>query len=149
MKTIFYLVGDRYFTKNISFSRKLFMNFAEHFKQHISKFSTSPILFLGSGFSRRYLGLPTWRDLLVQACDDLDLPRPYDYYKSNGSSDLPTVASLMGDDFNDIWWSHQKFQEGRDHFGRMAQTKHSPLKYEIARIINARTTPLSDPLVEK
>ncbi len=123
-------------------------DFNSEFSKHISKFSTSPFLFIGSGFSRRYLGLPTWESLLIQQCKKLGLPKPYNYYKSNANSDLPKIASIIGNDFNGIWWSNDKFSESRTKFEDKAETKYSPLKYEISLSIDSGTE-LTDNEVNK
>ena len=122
--------------------------FQEDFKQHIASFTTSPFLFIGSGFSRRYINLPTWEYLLVEMCNRLRLPKPYEYYKSNANSDLPEVANLMGLDFNDIWWTSPLFEQSRANFQREAQTKLSPLKYEICTRINENSTLINDVTLE-
>ena len=56
--------------------------FVDDFKNHLQKFNTSPFLFIGSGFSRRYLNVPTWENLLKEMVDKLLLTKPYEYYKS-------------------------------------------------------------------
>ncbi|WP_291102260.1 MULTISPECIES: hypothetical protein [unclassified Flavobacterium] len=97
--------------------------FVNQFKQHISKFSTSPFLFIRSGFLRKYLGLPTWELLLMEICEDLKLNKPYNFYKSNADSKLPRVASIIGKDFNEVWWSSPDFEESRNQFEALAETK--------------------------
>lgn len=114
--------------------------FQEELKQHITKFSTTPFLFIGSGFSRRYLNLPAWEALLIEMSSRLKLPKQYEYYRANANNDLPKVASLMGSDFNDMWWSDDKYEPSRTEFARDAQSKFSPLKYEICKRINENVT---------
>lgn len=123
--------------------------FDENLRAHFSKFNTSPFLFIGSGFSRRYMGLPCWEDLLKESCKTLSLSMPYNYYKSNASSELPKVASLMGRDFNNIWWESENFSESRKDFEDKAQTEFSPLKYEISKRIRNAENLLVDTHLEK
>ena len=123
--------------------------FTNQFKQHISKFSTSPFLFIGSGFSRRYLGLPTWELLLIGICKDLKLKKPYNFYKSNAESKLPKVASFIGEEFNEIWWSSEDFEESRRQFESLAETKFSPLKFEIAKKISSINELITNDTIDK
>lgn len=123
--------------------------FSNQFQQHISKFSTSPFLFIGSGFSRRYLGLPTWELLLMEICNDLKLSKPYNFYKSNADSKLPKVASIIGEDFNEIWWSSPEFEESRAQFAALAETKFSPLKFEVAKIISSKVELVQNETIDK
>jgi hypothetical protein len=123
--------------------------FTNQLKEHISKFSTSPFLFVGSGFSRRYLGLPTWELLLIELCEDLKLPKPYNFYKSNADSDLPKIASLIGNEFNEIWWSSIDFVDSRKEFEEFAETRYSPLKFEVAKKIDSRFELLQNEIVGK
>ncbi|GAA3747778.1 SIR2 family protein [Flavobacterium ginsengisoli] len=123
--------------------------FTNQFKEHIAKFSTAPFLFIGSGFSRRYIGLPTWELLLSEICEELKLPKPYNFYKSNADSQLPKVASLIGNEFNEIWWSADEFIESRQTFETLANSKFSPLKYEIAQKINKNMQLLTEDIIEK
>ena len=123
--------------------------FIDQFKQHISKFSTSPFLFIGSGFSRRYLGLPTWELLLMEICSDLKLSKPYNFYKSNADSRLPKVASLIGTEFNEVWWSSPDFEESRKQFELLAETKFSPLKFEVSKKIDSILELITNDIVDK
>lgn len=43
----------------------------------LSAATAPPFLFLGSGFSRRYIGLPSWESLLDLFCEDIS---PFQYY---------------------------------------------------------------------
>lgn len=113
--------------------------FIEQFTNHLQKFNTSPFLFIGSGFSRRYLNLPTWENLLKEMVNKLSLSKPYEYYKSTSNSNLAKVATLMGEEFNEIWWNEEKFLDSRKNFQKIANTKYSPIKYEISRRIRENT----------
>lgn len=70
--------------------------------EQIKKYNSAPYLFIGSGFSRRYLGLEDWQGLLQKFCKDL---KPYEYYKSTHNNDLPVVAGAMSRDYNQVVWS--------------------------------------------
>lgn len=112
--------------------------FQEEFKKHITGFSTSPFLFIGSGMSRRYIDLETWEKLLRQMANTLELPKRFEYYLSNAHSELPMVASLMGKDFNDVWWTSDNFSESRNEYAENAKSKFSPIKYETCRYLNEK-----------
>lgn len=118
-------------------------------KSHLQKFNTSPILFIGSGFSRRYLGLPTWESLLIEMSVKLHLPKPFEYYRSNANSDMPELAKKMGEDFNEIWWQEEIFEESRETFKSEATNRFSPIKYEISKRILENQTFVDNEIVEK
>jgi hypothetical protein len=49
----------------------------EYLKQFIVDMKSRPILFIGSGFSQRYINAPTWSGLLKQLIDEnpeIDMP---------------------------------------------------------------------------
>ena len=64
--------------------------------------NSGPFLFIGSGFSRRYLGLKDWKGLLESYCVS---GKPFEYYLAAGDATYPTVARLIAEDFNAVWWS--------------------------------------------
>ena len=109
------------------------MDFKEEFSGHLKKFSTSPFLFVGSGISRRFINLETWAALLSKMCASLGISKPYEYYSSNANGRLPKVASLIGKDFNEIWWGDEKYKTSRDEYASLAKSSYSPFKYEISR----------------
>ena len=83
------------------------MNIQKKLIEVLSQKATSPFFFLGSGFSRRYIGLEKWDELLKVFADKVG--KPYGYYKSNANGNLPQVASLIAKDFQDKIWSDEKF----------------------------------------
>lgn len=97
--------------------------------------NTAPFLFIGSGFSRRYLGLPSWDGLLEQFSEFV--PRSYDYYLSTANKDLPEVARLIAKDFHQIWWDENKYQASREEFKGQIDTNESPLKIEISKYLRS------------
>lgn len=123
--------------------------FVDEFKNHLLKFNTSPFLFIGSGFSRRYLNVPTWENLLIEMVTKLNLKKPYEFYKSNSDSDLTRIASLMGEEFNSVWWESDEFSESRNNFQKLANTKFSPIKYEISKRIKENNEIINDENLEK
>lgn len=89
----------------------------------------APFLFVGSGFSRRYIGLEQWDELLGRFCDDI---KPFGFYASHTNSELPAAAALMAEDFNPVWWEHERYAESREKFAQTIITNSSALKHEIA-----------------
>ena len=112
--------------------------FEHKFQQHLSAFSTAPFIFVGSGMSRRYINAETWYSLLEKISKDLKLNKPFEYYVSNANNYLPQVASLMGSDFNDLWWTERKYTESRNEYSKYARSKYSPLKFEICNYLKCK-----------
>jgi hypothetical protein len=97
--------------------------------------SGAPFLFIGSGFSRRYIGLEQWNELLGRFCEGI---QEFGFYASHSNSELPVAASLMADDFNSVWWKEIKYEESRSKFRNSITTKSSALKHEIARYLTSK-----------
>lgn len=68
-----------------------------------------PFLFIGSGFSRRYLGLPDFNGLLEMTC--LQNMKAYEYYKLKSSSNPSEAASYISDDFYEAVWEDEKSKD--------------------------------------
>jgi len=108
-------------------------------KDIVSGFSTTPVLFVGSGLSRRYYGLPDWRNLLKifasQVNNDSFVLNAYeDIAKSMADEGLlyPTVAELIEKDFNKIWFSDKEKRKLNDYYLKLVANGASPFKAEIA-----------------
>lgn len=101
----------------------------------LSKTPTMPILFVGSGLTRRYLDLPNWETLLRRFC----LTKPYEYYHfqaARESSDLdemllPRIANLIESDYNELWFTSSEFEQNREKHKKLISQKISPFKIEI------------------
>lgn len=109
------------------------MAFESEFEAHLKKFNTSPYLFIGSGFSSRYINNEGWADLLSNVCNELKLKSSFHYYKSKSSNDLTSVATLMAGDLFEDWWKDDRFRESRDCYEKHVHNSESPLKYEICK----------------
>jgi len=94
----------------------------------------APFLFVGSGFSRRYLGLEDWAGLLSRFCKPI---KDFAYYRAKASNDLPLAANYMADDYYEWWWTAGETAESRDVFSALVTDKSDPLKYEIAKYLSA------------
>jgi hypothetical protein len=91
----------------------------------------SPVLFVGSGISRRYVGAENWEGLLRRFATMT--ARPYDYYRIKANGDFPVIASEIAATFNDVWWDDSVFQSSRDLYAASISGQESPLKVEVAR----------------
>ncbi|WP_297807399.1 SIR2 family protein [uncultured Alistipes sp.] len=94
---------------------------------------SSPFLFIGSGFSRRYIGLHTWNDLLAMLCKDLK--KPYEYYHSTANGDLPCTASLIAKDYHQAFWEYESFEYLRAKYQKRIKSTTSALKISIANYL--------------
>lgn len=102
------------------------MALAEHLRGR-----PSPVLFVGSGISRRYVGAENWEGLLRRFA--AMTPRPYDYYRSRANGDFPSIASEIAWTFNDVWWDDPAFQSSRDQYSSLISGQESALKVEVSR----------------
>lgn len=101
--------------------------------QILASNSGAPFLFIGSGFSRRYIGLEQWAQLLELFCGDI---KDFGFYYSNNNAHLPKTAGSMAMDFNEIWWTKDQYQSSRDEFSKSVSSYSSALKYEISKYLN-------------
>lgn len=100
-----------------------------------------PILFIGSGFSRRYASGPNWEALLTlaaEACPAID--RDFTYYKLKYDNDLPKVGSIFADFYFEWAWT----KEGRKHFPPELFSGDVPrdayFKYKVADLLRDMST---------
>ena len=97
------------------------------------KYPLQPIIFAGSGLSRRWLGAPSWPELLehaIKACPVID--KPLNYYLQSEESNLPRVASRISESFH-LW----AWDGGRSSFPQILFESQVPkeiyLKYFISQ----------------
>lgn len=106
----------------------------ERLVEHFSRIKGSPFLFVGSGLSRRYLGLPNWVGLLSEFCDGLS---SFQYYLSSSDGNVPAAAELLANDFHDLWWSHERFAESRAKYSDSIVNRSSALRHEICSYLES------------
>lgn len=102
----------------------------------IETFSTrsgGPFLFVGSGFSRRYLELEDWSGLLQKFCLT---GKPFEYYLASADSDMPTVARLLAQDFNELWWGSKDYEKSVEKHKNKVNDKTSALRIEICNYLS-------------
>ena len=116
---------------------------------HLRKFHSAPFLFVGAGFSRRYLGLPNWTQLLEHIAALTD--RAYGYYHTGGSGNLPRVAAAIAERFHEIWWTEDAYDDNRNKFGAELTGREAPMKVEVVSYIqrSAKPLPSKGPLAEE
>lgn len=107
------------------------------FFDHLKAFTTNPYIFIGSGLSRRYLELPTWEALLSKFFEISKIEGEFEYFKSKSNGNLPLLASILSNEFHEVWWKNNHFRENRIKYKTLAsENKNLPLKIEISNYIN-------------
>lgn len=95
-----------------------------------------PVLFIGSGLTRRYLGLPNWEGLLRLYC----VKSSYEYYYNKAERECrecpdmiyPKIADYIEADFNDAFFTEDRYAESRRIHAEDIAAKISPFKFCIA-----------------
>jgi hypothetical protein len=96
---------------------------------------TLPVLFVGSGLSKRYLKAPDWAALLAEFA--VPAGRTMPYYRGKAANDLPTVASLIAEDFYEKWFTEKAYAASRSAFEASVRDIADPLKFEISQRLGA------------
>lgn len=94
--------------------------------------TAGPFLFVGSGFSRRYLGLEDWRGLLERFCVT---GKPFEYYLASANGHYPTVATLLAKDFNEFWWKSEVYAASVVSNKSKVKDETSALRIEICNYL--------------
>jgi len=108
----------------------------------LNKTKGLPVLFIGSGLSIRYLGLPNWTGLLdifaQQALAGI-VDMPFEYLRDRGKASreegIPELAILAGDieeRFNETWHTSPNYSDRRKILGPAVSAGASPFKLEVA-----------------
>lgn len=119
----------------------------EFLKPLLSKADSMPFLFLGSGFSRRYLNTPTWENLLKHLAEityqnktgfqkaKRKASKKYDE-RTDYNKHMTYLCDLISDDLDEIWYDEDRFSENRNRYWNLVE-KHStpPIKIEIACLL--------------
>ncbi|MEG2936113.1 MAG: SIR2 family protein [Clostridium sp.] len=105
-------------------------------------FETPPILFVGAGLSRRYLGLGNWEKLLRDmAVLTKENELAFEMYRRKAINEgfqvgeYQKIAELIERDLSDVWFEQDRFKESRDEYKELAIQGVSPLKIEIGKYI--------------
>lgn len=123
------------------------ISFEEKLIKHFKKSNTAPFLFIGSGFSRRYLGLEDWEGLLRKV--STYTKKPFEFYYSTASGDNKKIASLIAKDFHDIWWNDPAYEESRAVYKKEAKKPDSSLKIEISNYLKEIKLNITKPDVKR
>lgn len=96
-----------------------------------------PYLFLGSGLSRRYLGLPDWEGMLRHFADEIEAD--LDFILATNSNDLPKAASHLAKDFHPIWWKDRRYAKQRKEFKSTVRDEEKAFKVAVAEYFRERS----------
>ena len=94
-------------------------------------------LFLGSGISRRYLGLSDWQGLLRHFASEVG--EDYDFHNASANGDQLKVASLLARAFHPIWWTSDAYESQRSEFRSIATYDEAALKIAVSTYIRANS----------
>lgn len=102
----------------------------------IKKKSCQPILFVGSGFSRRYCGAPNWETLLTELGKECpEVKHEFAYYIQSGKT-MPEIGSIYATAYKEWAWG-----EGKKNFPvEFFSAKTSPdafIKYMVAKKLSS------------
>lgn len=101
----------------------------------LAEASCQPILFIGSGFTKRYAGGPSWEELLrklAAGCPLID--KDFAYYKQAHGGDLKKIGSLFSELYREWAWTKGKPKFPPEYFTE-AYTSDVFIKHTIAELL--------------
>lgn len=123
------------------------MSLADDLHAHL-KGRPAPLLFVGSGLTRRYAGTDDWDGLLRRFA--AKTPTPYARYQAAADKNRPKIATAIADQFFDVWWDQPEYEASRLAFPDPA-LRESPFKIEVANYFKgaASRLPSDGPLAQE
>ncbi|WP_392455595.1 SIR2 family protein [Chryseomicrobium aureum] len=109
----------------------------EDIKNVLDEMGTQPILFVGSGLSKRYFSAPNWVELLEylkEKCSDIE--HEVGYYIQDGKS-LEQIGTIFTEHYRKWAWNNK--QEFPDYLFQPGIPKDAYIKYEISRFFSEIT----------
>lgn len=119
------------------------MDITENLKGLIKDSPTAPFLFIGSGFSRRYLDLEDWEGLLTRFGNNLTTG--FVKYASESNDNLALAAQNMAKPYSDYWWDLPQAKEiskSPDWYKHLT----APLRYDISEYL--KNHPLENKMLD-
>ncbi|MCA9766935.1 MAG: SIR2 family protein [Carnobacterium sp.] len=108
----------------------------EQLKQYIASMESRPILFIGSGFSQRYINAPTWSGLLEQLINENpDIKRPLNYFIQQYNNDYAKIASELVKYYREYAWDNPSETTEFPEFTFNSDSTSIHLKYKISSIL--------------
>lgn len=102
----------------------------------LAEASCQPILFIGSGFTKRYASGPNWEELLKKLADACPLiDKEFAYYKQAHGNDLKKIGSLFSDLYREWAWGKGKSKFPVEFFTE-AYTSDVFIKHAISQLLN-------------
>lgn len=108
------------------------MSIEENLTEILKARSAGAFLFIGSGFSRRYLGLEDWAGLLSRFCVT---GKPFEYYRATANGNFPEAARLLAVEFNEYWWGAEVYKDSVAANKEKIQDATSALRIEICNYL--------------
>lgn len=108
---------------------------SDDFKLILKSRKGAPFLFLGSGFSRHYLGTPQW-DGILQMFAPHKLAQ---YYSKLNTNSLVTVATAIAKDVTDEFWSLDDGDEFKLKYQDNIIDASSVLKIKISQYLKKQS----------
>lgn len=117
-------------------------SYMEEWRKDIEKcvedMGCQPIVFIGSGISKRYFSAPNWDELLTKLCEICpNVERPFAYFRQTFDSN-PKIGSALAERFKEWAWSEQAC-DFPEYLYSAEQPADIYFKYKISKIIEEMT----------
>lgn len=107
-------------------------------KEVIVDMECRPILFIGSGLSKRYINSPSWSELLEKMIElNPKIEKPFGYYQQKAAGNLPKIATILEDEYHSYAWDFYKDKIFPEELYLGKYSKGIFLKYQIAKYFDA------------
>lgn len=120
-------------------------NYIMNIENIVEKFNATPFLFIGSGITRRYCGLPDWKGLLEHFAKEIRNDEfSYSAYENKASKMecpvglLPKVAELIQADYDEKWFENKQIRTVNQELMEQIKEGLSPFKAELANYIKEK-----------